>query len=303
MLLCKVINIFSHALNDPVGYLISWLLLGLFASVLGIWSIEGSRVKAKNTILGAIALWGMAANLFTVSVILFVAWIPMYYYCYGDNNSDVLKYSIQPARATAILVAILTGFILPSLAMLLGGDPFSHTQTLLIFLWQFAPLVVVPIYLFSTSTFACLEEPMEARLSDQAKVKRRVADQKSAVETVHLVLAALNALVYYVIMFRAAGMGVMNKESLKDILTLHGDKFIALSIEQTGYINSTNFFFIDLIVCWAGCAFWSLLENGWKGLLVLIFGTLFTGPGGGVSLYAAYRESYVQDNHRLVIKN
>ncbi|KAI9270402.1 hypothetical protein BDA99DRAFT_501666 [Phascolomyces articulosus] len=301
-LLCKVINIFTHAINDPLGNIISWLLLGLFASVLAIWAIEGSRVKA-NALLGAVALWGMAANLFTVSALIFALWIPMYYFCYGDNNSNIPDYSIKSARATAILIAVLAGFVIPSMVMLLAGEPFSHTQTVAITLWQFAPLVVAPIYLFSTSTFACMEEPMESRINYQAQQKRRVADQKSAVETVHLVLGVMNAICYYVLLFRAGGRGLLNVETFVDLWTLYRDKLTAMSIEQTGFISASNFFLVDLVICWAGCAFWSLLESGFSGLLVLVVGSIFTGPGGGVSLYAAYRESYVQDNDRLVVKS
>ncbi|KAI9266810.1 hypothetical protein BDA99DRAFT_506741 [Phascolomyces articulosus] len=300
--LCKIVNIFTHAINDPLGNIISWLVLGLATSVLAIWAVEGSRAKS-NALLGAVALWGMAANVFSVSVIIFAPWIPMYYFCYGDDNSNIADYSIKSARATAILIAILAGFVIPSMAMLLAGEPFSHTQTVVVTLWQFAPLVVAPIYLFSTSTFAGMEKPMESRINYQTQQKRRVADQKSAVETVHLVLGVMNAICYYVMLFRAGGRGFLNVETFVDLWTLYRDKLTAMSIEQTGIISASHLFLVDLIICWAGCAFWSLLESGFGGLLVLVVGSIFTGPGGGVSLYAAYRENYVQNKDRLVVKS
>ncbi|KAI9495398.1 hypothetical protein BDB00DRAFT_937718 [Zychaea mexicana] len=304
-LLCKVINIFTHAINDPLGQIISWLLLGLFASVLAIWGVEGSRVKA-NLLLSSLALWGMAANLFTLSAVMFGLWLPAYYFCYGDDNSNIPNYGIPSARSTAVLVAVVVGFIFPSLAMLLfpdlGDAPWSHTQTIIVALWQLAPLVVMPIYVFSTSTFACMEEPLDPRIGREGRERRRVADQKSGVETVHLVLAFANAVLYYIMIFRASGRGLFNWETLVDAWTLHSGKLTILSIEQRGHIDATHFFLVDLLVAWAGVGFWALLESGLVGVFILVVGTIFTGPGAGVSLYAAYRESHVQDNDRLVVK-
>ncbi|KAI8144488.1 hypothetical protein BJV82DRAFT_607519 [Fennellomyces sp. T-0311] len=297
--LCKVINVFTHAMNDPVGYIISWLLLMLFSSVLAIMAVEGSRVKA-NALLSCVGLWGMMCNLFTVSVVLFMFWIPAYYFCYTDNN--VRNYSISGARAFGILVGVLAGYVLPTIAMHFT-EPWTHSQTIITAIWQFSPLYVMSIYLFATSPFACMEEQHDTRIRQEAREKRIIADSKNAVETVHVVLAVINAVVFYIMMFRLNARGYATWDTLVDIWTMHSNKFTAQSIEQIGHITATNFFLLDLLVCWLGCVFWAFLESGFTGLLILLLGTVVTGPGGGVSLYATYREGYVQDIDRLEKKD
>ncbi|KAI9243155.1 hypothetical protein BDA99DRAFT_544610 [Phascolomyces articulosus] len=113
-----------------------------------------------------------------------------------------------------------------------------------------------------SSTFDCMEKPMESYINYQVQQKRHVADQKSAVETVQLVVGVMNAICYYVSLFRTGGHGLLNVETFVGLWTLYGDKLTAMSIEQTGIISESNFLLVDLVISWAGCAFWSLLESG-----------------------------------------
>ncbi|KAI9258999.1 hypothetical protein BDA99DRAFT_573239 [Phascolomyces articulosus] len=93
-------------------------------------------------------------------------------------------------------------------------------------------------------------EPMESCINYQAQQKRRIADQKSSVETVHLVLGVNNAICYYVLLFHASGRGLLDIETFLDLWTLYCDKLTAMSIDQTGFISASSFFLVDLVICW-----------------------------------------------------
>ncbi|KAI9255819.1 hypothetical protein BDA99DRAFT_539954 [Phascolomyces articulosus] len=70
-----------------------------------------------------------------------------------------------------------------------------------------------------------MEEPMESCINYQAQQKRRVVDQKSAVEQWKWIIEC---------------------QTFVDLWTLYRDKLTAMSIEQTGFISGSNFFLVDL---------------------------------------------------------
>lgn len=300
--LSLVTNIFGHAVNNRLGYNLSWLLLGVFGVVLSIMAIEGSRQNASR-LLACFPLWGLACNFLGMTVQpLF--WLPVFYASFDKvASNNVEAHFIRNARSNAILVIMIAVYAIPTAFMLFATEPESTLQRTIIVVWQFLPLLMGPLTSLATSSLKCLDEPEDLRMTEVAREKIRVADSRNAVERLYMILGILNTLVYYGIYIRLKMDNMFTWETLVDLATLYSGKLTALSIEQMGEIIANHAFFVEIVIAYITCLFWALLESGVKGMLIMLIPSFIIGPGAGICLYAVYREGHVQDIEKVVKKN
>lgn len=300
--LSLVTNIFGHAMNNSLGYNLSWLLLGVFGVVLSIMAIEGSRQNASR-LLACFPLWGLACNFLGMTVQpLF--WLPVFYASFDKvASNNVEAHFIRNARSNAILVIMIAVYVIPTVFMLFATEPESAMQRTIIVIWQFLPLLMGPLLSLATSSLKCLDEPEDLRMTEVAREKIRVADSRNAVERLYMILGILNTLVYYGIYIRLKMDNMFTWETLVDLATLYSGKLTALSIEQMGQVIANHAFFVEIVIAYITCLFWALLESGVKGMLIMLIPSFIIGPGAGICLYAVYREGHIQDIEKVVKKN
>ncbi|KAI9316618.1 hypothetical protein BX666DRAFT_178427 [Dichotomocladium elegans] len=300
--LCFVGNVFTHAIHDPLGYDLAWILLGLFGAALALFSVEGSRTKA-NRVLGATALWGLAYNARGLAVIQPMLWLPAFYYCYGDRRDNPKSYYIEPARVNAILFVTVAVYLVPTLVMLYGVEQGSKLEFIVIAAWQFVPIPMQFLLRPLASALRHLDEPFNTRLTEETQDKLRTADSKNAVERLYMFLGIVNVLIYYGVYVHLQFQGMFSWETLVDFFTIHSGKLTALSIEQLGHMTATHLFAIEIAACFGTFLLWALMENGLKGLAIMLVSSIVLGPGGAICLFAVYRENTIQDTGMLVKKS
>ncbi|KAJ8661560.1 hypothetical protein O0I10_002828 [Lichtheimia ornata] len=272
---CFLVNVFTHAMHDSFGYELSWILLFFFGSVLTIMLVEGSR-SGTNWIISCVSLWGFIANMIGISITLPLMWVPAFYYCYGDNITSA-QYSISASRLYATLIAILMCYLLPTIFMLFGTIPYSPMESNVIALWQLAPLLLSPAHYIATWIF------------DKVKI---TDDKRKAVWRLYMPIGAFNAVIFYAACVRLKSKGLLNMATLVGIATLYKDEMdlTSLTLEQLGKLGATHVFLLDTVVTFGACCVWAALENGYKGLVVLLLSSILAGPGTGLCIYAVYRE-------------
>lgn len=271
---CFLVNVFTHAMHDSFGYELSWILLFFFGSVLTVMLVEGSRTGA-NWIMSCVSLWGFAANMIGISVTLPLLWVPAFYYCYSDNLTSV-QADIRSSRLYAALIAIVMCYLLPTMLMLFGTTPYSLMESDIIALWQLAPLLLSPAQHMATWIF------------DQTSA----TDKRKATWVLYFLIGVFNAMVFYAACVRLYSKGMLNLTTLIDLATLYKDKvdLTSLALEPLGKIGATHVFLLDTLVTFGACCIWATLENGCKGMLVLLLSSILAGPGTGLCVYAVYRE-------------
>lgn len=297
-----VANVFGHAMNNTLGYNLSWILLGIFGVVLSMMAVEGSRQNASR-LLACFPLWGLACNFMGMAVQpLF--WLPVFYASFDKvASNNVEAHFIRNARSNAILVVMVAVYVIPTAFMLLATEPESSMQRIIIVVWQFLPLLMGPLLSMATSSLKCLDEPEDLRMNEIAREKIRVADSRNAVERLYMILGIFNTLIYYGIYIRLKMDNMLSWETFVDLTTLYSGKLTALSMEQMGQIITNHAFFIEIIIAYITCLFWALLESGMKGAFIMLIASIIIGPGAGICLYAVYREGHIQDIEKVVKKN
>ena len=295
--LCIITTIFNHAFRDPLGYDITWLLLGFFGIILTVFALEGSRARS-NRFLSWFSFWGMTSNFVGMSNILLLLWIPAIFYCF-DNTviKDVRNVHISPGRANSILLSILVGYAAPTAAMLLVET--LEMQKLGAMLWQFAPIWTGALILLLDPLMRYLEDEEDMRMTAEARAKLKVADSRNAVQRVYMLIGMVNALIYYGLYIRLKMQGMLTVETFINLLNVYNGQMTGVTMEQLGRIVATHIFTADLLICYFACAVWAFFDHGIKGILIMLIGSIFLGPGGGLALYCVYREEHLQDTARL----
>ncbi|KAI9253901.1 hypothetical protein BDA99DRAFT_519299 [Phascolomyces articulosus] len=295
--LCIIVTIFNHAFRDPLGYDITWLLLGFFGLILTMFALEGSRTRS-NRFLAWFSFWGMISNFGGMSNILLLLWIPAMFYCFDDSViKDVRNVYISPQRANGILLAILLGYASPTAAMLLLDT--LEMQKLGAMAWQFAPILVGILIVVFTPLMRCLEDPEDIRMTAEARAKLKVSDSRNAVQRVYMLIGMVNVIIYYGLYIRLKMEGMLSVETFINLLNVYNGQMTGVSVEQLGRIVATHIFAADLVICYLGCVIWALLDRGIKGALIMLLSSIVLGPAGGVALYCVYREEGLQDTTRL----
>ncbi|ORY96787.1 hypothetical protein BCR43DRAFT_492271 [Syncephalastrum racemosum] len=285
--LCFYIYIFDCGFRDPIGSNVLVGLLAMFGVSLTVMAVEGSR-RGANRLLTYLPFWGLLANFLGISIVLPLLWIPTFYY--QENTRP----HVNPSRANAILLSILIGYVLPTVAMAADVLP-REQQHILIAVWQFAPLWITPLCKFASSMLACTDTVDEPSFTEEARRKIRQADSKSAVERLYLFLGVINILVHYYLYVRmqVQGLGFMDT-----LLTLW-DKLDASSqtfppLDALCELFSTEVFFVDFVGTWLALISWVFFEDGIIATLFVIVGSVIVSPAGAIAFYAAYRENRVQ---------
>lgn len=294
-IICYYVQVFKYALQDPLGSDVTYVLLGFFGTILAFWLMEGARRDANRALTFA-PLFSLLANAVGISVIFPAVWMPVYYY---SNNSGKDTY-IRPAKANGVLFAMLAGYVIPTVYMCIGLEPKTRTEELVIALWQFAPLLFTPLFTLATSSLKCLEDPDDPRMTEDARLRIRVGDSRSAVERAYVFLGVLNVIVYYATYVRA---------KVQDLLSIEAFVELAMAASSERSIGNTGEFFrqtmashimlVDLAAFFIYCVFFALLEDGIKGAILLLLGSAAVGPGAAFAFYAVYREGRIQDLKRI----
>ncbi|KAI8142837.1 hypothetical protein BJV82DRAFT_713938 [Fennellomyces sp. T-0311] len=299
--LCTIVLIFSHAMGDTLGYNFAWMLLGYWGLLMAVFAIEGSRTRS-NVFLAMFSFWGLISNFLGMSNVMFLFWIPAFYYCFNSTaTKDVRNFTVPTARVNAILLAILAGYAAPTAAMLLM-DQTSSLFMIVIIVWQFGPLWVGPLYEVLTSVLGCCDDPEDTRMTDEAREKIKIADSRNAVERLYMVLGLCNTAIYYSMYIRLKMYDILSVETFVDLFTLRGAELTVTTLEMARFVG-THVFAMDLVICYIACGVWALFEDGLKGALIMLAATVVLGPGGGFAMYVVYRENRVQDTTRLAKKN
>ncbi|KAG2219937.1 hypothetical protein INT45_010451 [Circinella minor] len=295
--LCMIVTVFNHAFRDPLGYDITWLLLGFFGLILTVFALEGSRTRS-NRFLSCFSFWGLISNFMGMSNVLLFLWIPAIFYCF-DNTviKDVRNVHISPGRANSILLSILLGYAAPTAAMLLVET--LEMQKIGAMVWQFAPLWTGGLILLLDPLMRYLEDEEDMRMTAEARAKLKVADSRNAVQRVYMLIGMINALIYYILYIRLKMEGMLTVETFINLLNVYNGQMTGVTVEQLGRIVATHIFTADLLICYFGCAIWAFFDHGIKGVLIMLIGSIFLGPGGGFALYCVYREEHLQDTARL----
>lgn len=293
-LLCHYVQVFTYALRDPLGSDITWLLLGHFGTVLVLMALESARRGRAMSPL----LWGLAMNFFGVSIIFPLFWVPLFYKREGRSS-----WYVAPSRANGILVAFLAGYVVPTVAMVyltLQTPGNKWLEEAVIALWQFAPLWLSPLYELASSSLACLDDPGDPRLTDESRQRIRVADSKTAIERMYVLIGLLNVLLYYTVYVRTKVQGLLSWEAIVDLIaTPDAD----LSLEQLAHYIFSHLLFTDFAGLCVVSVWWAILEDGLLGGLITLLGSLVVGPGAAFAFYLAYREGRVQNLKMMIRKD
>lgn len=301
--LCFIVPFFSDAISTSIGRVITAELLGLFAVVLVMFTMEGSRTRTMGTLLSWSSAIGFLCNIISVSVTVPLVWVPAYEWYANSQPSgkrNVILETISPGRAAAIMISVLLVFGGPSVSMFL--DLEKSTLEYIIAAWQFVPLLVGPIAIALTPLLGWVALPTPQTSGDDKlfKARWRVIQSKSMVETVYLLFMGLGALLHYGVIIHSAWTGVGLLQGVYDIATYQTNAMLTApeNLPSTVY---AYFLLGDWFVLCVSLASFALFEDGIMGLLVYLGITACLGPASGLAGYLAWRENGVQ-NSKLVVE-
>ncbi|KAG2185932.1 hypothetical protein INT43_002370 [Umbelopsis isabellina] len=301
--LCFIVPFFMEAISTSIGRVITAELLGLFAVVLVMFTMEGSRTRTMGTLLSWSSVIGFLCNIISVSVTVPLVWVPAYeWYANGQPSGkrNVILETISPGRAAAIMISVLLVFGGPSVSMFLNLE--KSTLEYIIAVWQFVPLLVGPIAIALTPLFGWVALPTPQTSGDDKlfKARWRVIQSKSMVETVYLLFMGLGALLHYGVIIHSAWTGVGLIQGVYDIATYQTNAVLTApeNLPSTVY---AYFLLGDWFVLALSLASFALFEDGIMGLLVYLIITACLGPASGLAGYLAWRENGVQ-NSKLVVE-
>ncbi|CAM0134914.1 unnamed protein product [Umbelopsis sp. WA50703] len=302
--LCFIVPFFKDAISTSIGKVITAELLGLFAVVLAMFAMEGSRTRTIGTLLSWSSAIGFLCNLVSVSVVVPLLWIPFYqWYASGQpaGKRNVVLDTISPGRAAAIMITVLLFFGGSSALMFLDFE--KATLEYIIAIWQFIPLVLGPITVGLTPLLGWVALPTPQTSGDDKlfKARWRTIQSKSMVETVYLLFMALGALLHYGLIIHSAWTGVGILQGVYDIATYQTNSVLTA---PENLLSTVYAYFLlgDWFVLSLALAFFALLEDGILGLLVYLLVTAVIGPASGLAGYLAWRENGVQNSKLIVEK-
>jgi hypothetical protein len=136
---------------------------------------------------------------------------------------------------------------------------------------------------------------------NQQRQRVRMAQSKAGVEQLYLIMAVINALIYYGTFLQTQLDGVHLRESLL-LLATNTIPVAGLRDIQVAQFRSAYFLFLDLAVLTTTFSFWALYEDGLIVFVILLAGILSIGPGSAIAVYALYRENRIQDPNLLKLR-
>ncbi|SAM04898.1 hypothetical protein [Absidia glauca] len=136
---------------------------------------------------------------------------------------------------------------------------------------------------------------------NQQRQRVRMAQSKAGVEQLYLIMAVINALIYYGTFLQTQLDGVHLRESLI-LLATNTIPVAGLRAIEVAQFKSAYFLFLDLAVLTTTFSFWALYEDGLIVFVILLAGILSIGPGSAIAVYALYRENRIQDPNLLKLR-
>ncbi|CAO3594252.1 unnamed protein product [Absidia cylindrospora] len=154
-----------------------------------------------------------------------------------------------------------------------------------------------------TTMMTTNESDATDQLEEENRQRQRVrmAQSKAGVEQLYLIMAVINALIYYGSFIQTQMDGV----HLKDSLILLATKTIpaaGLNAIEINQFFCAHILFLDLVVLTITFGLWSLYEDGIMAFVIVAAGTIIIGPGAMLAAYAMYRENRIQNPENLKLR-
>ncbi|RCH85666.1 hypothetical protein CU097_005623 [Rhizopus azygosporus] len=294
--LCVFVNIYQHAMHDILGAPIFRLLLAAFGTALAIMAIEGSRKGSKKTLLALFPIYGLLANLISISVMFPLIWVPLYVFYKKRAPAKEEYWSITIDRVYGLFTAMYVGYGLPTVALTTPRltQPDTKWEQDLLSIWQLAPILLVPLIPVFVRFFK-QPSPID-RVSDPAmRYRLKIAEGKDALEKSYLLLGIVNMIIYFGMYLLVALQGIRIWDSLVLLYNAPDNLPASVSFGDLGQILTTRVFMVDFAALSLSFVLWAILDGGLKAGLLVAFVMPFIGPSAAISFYAYYRENVIQD--------
>lgn len=277
--LCFIVSFFKESLKTPVDFFIQVYLLTLFNTYIGIANIEGSRASFSKTIISWVTLYATLSQLFGVSVIVSLLWVPLF--AYKSSSKLPLNYTVSPGRALAIPISLFLCLATIEYKMLFHS---SREQENALAIFQIAPLLPAFAALLLTPLLNTI-------------IPTTLSRSRTVVRTGYALIGLGNLAVHLYLVSYALEyqIGWADFRGLFDVpSTLSpSSRTFADSLEQANVLCS-HFLLIDLIVLAIGMIYWAALETGVVSAILTLLGSFVAGPAVALTVYAAWREGKLE---------
>ncbi|KAI9024306.1 hypothetical protein CLU79DRAFT_746544 [Phycomyces nitens] len=296
------VSLFKFSFRIPIGRAIDQVMLSFCGVILAVMNIEGSRRQISSTPLGWSMVWAMIGNMCGVSAI-FPVYIPIYlYFSPVPNGKNVKAFTVAPNRANAILFTTFFGYFIPTAYMIAGVEPESHLEETFIALWQIGPIFTIPLGKLVERGLDIINPYTPASNDKDVAERLAIVDSKNAVERLYLFLGVLCIMVYYGTYIHLSWSGVNLWDALVELIAAPVTLPTGLTYFQVGGFLASYTFFMDLFSTLLGCVLWAAMDDGFKGVAILLITSPIVGPSAATCIYAAYRENRLLDTRNMVKK-
>ncbi|KAK4139222.1 uncharacterized protein C8A04DRAFT_16059 [Dichotomopilus funicola] len=274
---CFLVSFFQEAVASTRAFSIMAVILSFVAGLLTISTVEAARIcNSPNALIAYPTGPWLVFNLIGGAVVWQLVIIPAFFHrsrqiIAARKNGvpqqlsgpadptfgEAMRQLARAAEAVAIPVAVVAGYVLPSVLMLV----LKHPATVLV--WLFFPIWVSVIRQVTRKGVLLVRDAWSSSLHLESN---RIATAVIYTAPILLSVAA-----------HAHFIWALTQPDDRKELTRSTLKFITIDA-----------FFIGLTVL-----YWVLIEAGWRVALVILASSLVFGPGAGVCLGWIYREQTV----------
>jgi hypothetical protein len=294
LILQALVTFFSPAVANfsrPEQPLQVLYFLASIVPLMAIFTVEGYRPRNKWTLLAIPSVWGVLYQLRGIGVIA-----PIYFAVSTYISSPITYFApssrnLAPSTAKAILLAVLVGYVLPSMMLFLPLENAPVARQFFIALWQPVPVYVVIL----TEIFSRIIKHVEQSKSMTPSADSKLNLDLPSLQVLYAVTGCIAACFHFALL---AGWIVSGGNFLAKVF-IPVDSFGQVSSLADGiFIFFQNDFLLvaaaSLLWCWS--SMWDLYRMGisnvsiWAALAGLMLGSVAVGPGATVAAVWYWRE-------------
>ncbi|KAK1980434.1 hypothetical protein LZ30DRAFT_723360 [Colletotrichum cereale] len=174
--------------SSPALSLLGWHWMGLLLAVFTVMLVESLRTRrARDLVL--FALWGLAIQYAGYFIIM-----PLYCYVHLLSRSGHTKMVPTSAAIQAVLVSVLVGLVIPSVAMCLSGRFHSvQSRQIAVAVWQNFPAWMAVVHVV---TVRWIETGSGQRREEPEMKEKRLSSSRSARRRMYKIVATASALIH-----------------------------------------------------------------------------------------------------------
>jgi hypothetical protein len=293
-IVCVLVRFCSQAINNPLCFPLTAMLLGLATTAYAVMSIERARFQSRKCITPFMVAMG---NVIGTGIIAPFAWIPWYGWSLCkfqqqsqqiskklDSSNRVIHEQTYHKRALphvtanetmGTAIATLLGQFLP-VSVLVSLSP-SLAQRNLLALFQYFPLA------YGLFEFVI---PSLVRHLD-CKTKRGGMD---SVRYLYVGIASINAYIWFWVWI----LWLQTTDSPIAMVKQWISLFFSFGALQKDAV--TYMIMWDNLALFSTFIYWAWLEDSLQGFREVLKYSILAGPGAGLAIYALKRENRIFEN-------